>query len=92
MGYNKRMNDNRINPLTITGRINANALDLLDKNPEGLRWVDLATMIKKSDASFHPKTVNGCIWLLVEKFPDLVYKPSKGLFRLLKYKSMNEKI
>lgn len=80
------MNDIRINPSTITGRINAKALDLLDKNPDGLRWVDLISQIKQADASFHPKTVNGCVWKLVEKFPDKVYKPTKGLFRLLKYK------
>jgi hypothetical protein len=80
------MSDNRINPSTITGRINAKALDLLDKNPQGLRWVDLALMIKKYDPSFHPKTVNGCIWKLTKKFPDRVYNPTKGLFRLLKYK------
>ena len=86
------MNDSRINPNTITGRINTKALELLDKNPEGLRWVDLATKIKKSDSTFHPKTVNGCVWKLAEKFPDKVYKPSKGLFRLLKYKSTEKKL
>ncbi|EKE18941.1 MAG: hypothetical protein ACD_9C00190G0005 [uncultured bacterium] len=72
---------------TITGRINAMALDLLEQNPEGLQWSELLLKIKESDHSFHPKTVNGCIWKLIEKFPDKVYKPSKGLFRLLKYKS-----
>jgi SLT domain-containing protein len=79
------MNDSRIDLSTITGRVNAKALNLLDENPEGLRWVDLALMIKKSDSSLHPKTVNGCIWKLTEKFSDKVYKPKKGLFRLLKY-------
>ena len=43
--------------------------------------------IKESDLTFHPKTVNGCVWKLVEKFPDTVYKPAKGLFRLVKYKN-----
>lgn len=80
------MIDNRISPHTITGRINAKALEVLEGNPEGVRWVDLATIIKASDAKLHPKTVNGCIWKLTEKFPDKVYKPSKGLFRLVKYK------
>jgi hypothetical protein len=70
----------------VTKRINATALELLEKHPEGLRWSELATKIKESDPSFHPKTVNGCIWKLVAKFPDRVYKPSKGVFRLLKYK------
>jgi len=72
---------------TITGRIYAKAFELLDEHPEGLRWSELLKKIQESDPNFHPKTVNGCVWKLVEKFPDKVYKPSKGFFRLLKYKS-----
>lgn len=70
----------------VTHRINATALALLEEHPEGLRWSELLAKINKSDPSLHPKTVNGCVWKLIEKFPDKVYKPSKGLFRLLKYK------
>jgi len=80
------MNDSRINPSTITGRINAKALELIEAEPEGIRWVDLLKQIQISDQSYHPKTVNGCVWKLVEKFPDIVYKPEKGLFRSVKYK------
>ena len=76
---------------TITGRINAKALELLDEHPEGLRWSELLSKIIASDKSFHPKTVNGSVWKLVEHFPDKVYKPSKGIFRLLKYKSNSKK-
>ena len=72
---------------TVTERINNKAFELLDQHPEGLRFVELRSRIEASDHSFHPKTVNGCVWKLVQKFPDQVYKPSKGLFRLLKYKS-----
>lgn len=71
----------------VTHRINATALALLKKNPEGLRWSELRRRIEESDPKFHPKTVNGCVWKLVEKFPDEVFKPSKGLFRSVKYKS-----
>jgi hypothetical protein len=74
-------------PSTVTGRINARALELLDQHPEGLRWSELNAKVEASDPSFHPKTVNGCVWKLVERFPDQVYKPSKGLFRLRKYES-----
>lgn len=70
----------------VTERIDAKALELLEKHPEGLHWSDLLSKIKASDPTFHPKTVNGCVWKLVENYPDRVYKPSKGLFRLLKYK------
>ena len=70
----------------VTERINAKAFELLEKHPEGLRWSELLSKIKEFDPTFHPKTVNGSIWKLVEKFPNRIYKPSKGLFRLLKYK------
>lgn len=76
---------------TITGRIYTIIFELLEKQPEGIRWTDLLSKIKESDSSFHPKTINGCVWKLIEKFPDKAYKPSKGLFRLLKYKSIIKK-
>jgi hypothetical protein len=76
-----------VKPPTITGRIYAKVFELLEENPEGLHWSELLSKIKASDPSLHPKTVNGCVWKLIEKYPDKVYKPSKGLFRLLKYKS-----
>jgi len=80
------MSDRILNPDTITGRIYSKALELLDQNPEGIRWKDLNDAIQKSYPEFHPKTINGCVWKLTEKFPDKVYKPSKGVFRLLKYR------
>lgn len=70
----------------ITRQINEKALKLLEKHPKGIRWSELLRKIKEGNPNFHPKTVNGCVWKLVEKFPDQVYKPSKGLFRLKKYK------
>ncbi len=72
-------------PATITGRVYAKALELLEGHPEGMRFSKLRSEIEASDPSLHPKTVNGCVWKLVERFPDQVYKPSKGLFQLLKY-------
>lgn len=72
--------------LTITGRIYEKIFDLLEKNPDGMRWTDLLKEIEEWDRNLHPKTVNGCVWRLIERFPDKVYKPEKGLFRLKKYK------
>lgn len=71
---------------TITGQINKKALELLEENPDGIQWTNLNSMIQEAHPDFHPKTINGCVWKLVEKYPDKVYKPSKGLFRMLKYK------
>jgi len=69
----------------VTHQINEKALSLLAQHPEGIRWTDLLKMLQESDTSWHPKTINGCVWKLVEKYPDEVYKPEKGLFRLKKY-------
>lgn len=73
---------------TITGQINTKIFELLEQHHDGLRWSELILKIKKSNSNLHPKTINGCIWKLVQKFPDKVYKPSKGVFRLLKYKNI----
>lgn len=73
----------------VTERIDATALELLEQHPRGLRWSELLAKIQASDSSFHPKTVNGCVWKLVEKYPEAVCKPSKGLFRLVRYKSID---
>lgn len=75
----------------VTHRINAKAFELLEQHPEGIHFSELRSKIEESDPGFHPKTVNGCVWKLVSKFPDKIYKPSRGLFRLLKYKSSETK-
>lgn len=72
-----------INSSKVTERIEATAFRLLEQHPDGLSWAELNKRIEASDPAFHPKTVNGCVWKLVEKYPDRVHKPSKGLFRLL---------
>lgn len=69
----------------VTHQIYTKAFELLEQYPEGLRWTDLNRMIQESDSSFHPKTVNGCVWKLVEKHPDRVYRTEDKLFRLVKY-------
>lgn len=75
-----------IKPTTITGRVYELAFELLEEHPEGIRWKDLLELIKQSDPTLHPKTVNGCVWKMPEKFPESVYKPKRGVFRLLKFK------
>lgn len=76
------MDDARINPNTITGKIYLKIFELLTASPDGIRWKDLLLKIEEAYPDFHPKTINGCVWQLVSKFPDKVHKPSKGLFQL----------
>lgn len=71
---------------TKTGRAYELIFDLLAQHPDGVRWKDILAHVKQTDPSLHPKTVNGCVWKLTEKYPDSVYKPEKGVFRLTKFK------
>lgn len=82
------MNTKNINPNTKTGQIYITIFTLLEKTPQGISWTNLNKLIENSDPTLHPKTINGCVWKLVEKFPNDVYKPSKGVFRLCKYKEL----
>ncbi|MDO8482025.1 MAG: hypothetical protein Q7S75_03005 [bacterium] len=70
---------------TITERITATAFDLLEQHPKGLRFSEMVTKIKEKDVNFNTNTINGSIWNLDARFPQKVYKPSKGLFRLKKF-------
>lgn len=72
--------------MKVTERIKNKAFELLEQHPEGLRFSELQKKIKEADATFKHNTVSGCIWNLDVAFPEKVYKPSKGLFRLLAYK------
>lgn len=65
----------------ITHQINETALALIKSHPEGIRWVDLNKAIQERHPEFHPKTINGCVWKLVEKFPEEVRKDTAGLFQ-----------
>lgn len=76
----------RITKNTVTGTIYTIIFKILNENPEGVRWTELLKLIEQTDKSLHPKTINGCVWKLVERYPDQVFKPEKGLFKLKKYK------
>ena len=73
-------------PTKVTERIKTKALELLEQHPDGMRYSELHAKILATNAEFKPNTINGCIWNLDTVFSEKVYKPSKGLFRLLKYK------
>ena len=72
---------------TIAERIAEKAFAALEAAPEGLRYSDLVRAVMQEDGSFKQNTVHGNIWNLDERFPDRVYKPSRGLFRLTKFRA-----
>lgn len=71
---------------TITGQIRKIALDVLADRPEGIRYSDLKRKILEHNSSFNPNTISGATWDLEATYPDKIYKPDRGVFRLLKFK------
>jgi hypothetical protein len=71
----------------VTQRIKKAAFDVLKDHPNGLSYSALKREVQRIDAAFNSNTINGCIWNLDAVFPDKIYKPSKGIFRLLTFKS-----
>ncbi len=63
------------------------ALELLQENPDGLRYSQLVKKIAEAFPEFPVNTIHGSIWDLDTRYPNRVYKPSRGLFRLAKYES-----
>ncbi len=71
---------------TIGERITEKAFEVLEAIPEGVRYSELIRRVNQLDPSFRPNTISGTIWNLDERFPDRVYKPSRGLFRLTRFR------
>jgi hypothetical protein len=71
---------------TITGQIKKIALEILEEKPEGIRYSDLKREILKRNSKFNQNTISGATWDLDITYPDLIYKPDRGVFRLIKFK------
>jgi hypothetical protein len=61
------------------------ALKILDENPDGLQYMQLIHKISEAIPSMKVNTIHGSVWDLEKQFPEKVYKPAKGKFRLVKY-------
>jgi len=72
---------------TIRERINVIAFEVLDKTPEGVRFSEIVRRIIEIDGSFKKTSIHWSVWNLDKQFPDRIYKPSRGLFRLTKYRA-----
>lgn len=70
----------------VTEKIKDKAFELLKDNPDGLRYSELVKFISENDEKLNRNTINGSVWNLDSQFPEKVYKPSRGLFRLVEFK------
>lgn len=71
-------------------RITAEAKNLLNARPEGIRFAHLITALKNAFPDEPDGNLRGAVWNLDSRFPDEVYKPSRGLMRLTKFRSGEE--
>lgn len=70
-------------------RIREAAFTLLEQHPDGLRWADFTRQVAEADPSFKPNTIQGSLYKIHQLFPDKVYKPSRGLFRLTEFRDQD---
>ena len=64
-------------------------LEKLDENENGLRWADLYTIIKTQYPNIKNGTIVGSLRKFYNKNTSSVYKPDKGLYKLIKYQDSN---
>jgi len=72
--------------MNITGQIRKIAFEILEDRPEGIRYSELGRKILEKNSSLNPNTISGATWDLDVQFSDKIYKPDRGVFRLIKFK------
>lgn len=73
--------------MTKKERITQRAKDLLAKTPAGLRFSELVSALTAVFPDEAYGNITGSIWNLDARFPDEIYKPARGLFRLVRHKN-----
>jgi len=71
-----------------TEKIKNKALELLEENPNGLRYSELVRKIRETFPDFPINTIHGVVWNLDHRISDKIYKPARGIFRLTKFKDL----
>ena len=69
-------------------KIKNKALELLEKNPKGIRYSELVKRIHEEFQDIPINTICGSVWDIDRKFSEKVYKPARGIFKLFKFKDL----
>ena len=67
-------------------RITEKAFELLEATSHGIQFSELVAQLHTAFPDAPHGTITGSIWNLDARFPELIYKPSRGLFRLTKFR------
>jgi len=73
--------------MTLRDKITIRAKELLAASPEGIRFSELVSRLEEAIPGEAHGNFTGAIWNLDTRFPDEIYKPARGLFRLTQFKS-----
>jgi hypothetical protein len=65
--------------------IRSRAFEILGSQLEGTRYTELVRRIADLIPGINPKSIPAIIWDLDKRFPDKVYKPARGVFRVRKF-------
>src|SRR3990172_5467164 len=71
--------------MTKRERITLKSKEILAENPEGIKFSELGNRLRESFTGEAQGNITGSIWNLDTRFPDEIYKPARGLFRLIKF-------
>ena len=72
--------------MSITSQIREIALQVLSHEPNGIRYSELQRAISLNNPQFNSNTINGATWDLDATYPNRVYKPDRGIFRLTQFR------
>src|SRR3989454_10864770 len=61
-------------------------IEELKKEPNGLRHAELTNRIQQQFPAMPEGTVYGGLYTIIEDRPTEVYKPARGLFRLVQFR------
>ena len=73
--------------ITKKERITLKAKEILGAVPSGVRFSDLVSRLRREFPNDPYGTITGTVWNLDTRFPSEIYKPSRGLFRLVRFRS-----
>lgn len=62
----------------------------MKERPDGVRYIELVREISAWDSRLKRGTIQGNIWDLDTKYSKIVYKPSRGLFRLIEFRDVEK--
>lgn len=71
-------------------QIKARAMEIIQENPAGIRWVEILRTISSESPETSPNTIKGSVYQLVSNSPDNITKVARGLYRLTQYVNEDE--